>query len=221
MAPASRDRSILALRRWRCDRAAPAHAAVRTGTGNVYHLQRMRPLVEQRRSAMHTKAARGFSFFIREASDLAFAENAHLAPPRSYIGRIGRTAQPGWPSNIVPGPTRRYIDLEAHPSPAALTGRSHGRSLRILIFAAPASCLPRAASGLHDPLALGGEHSASSLQNLAGDLTGGDTTDGALRDPWKSVRRRPQDRLDQPPGIEVLRPAHHLFRPSLPRRSHE
>src|SRR5450759_923778 len=101
----------------------PPGAAGKQRARDVHHMRRARAFVNELRAAARTEAAHDFCGLVLVARDrgLALGDTEPLAPA-SDIGRIGRaTRAPARRGMIVPGPARRYVDLEADRAAQALT----------------------------------------------------------------------------------------------------
>src|ERR1700692_604366 len=115
----------------------PAGAPHKQRARDVDHMRRPRAFVNERRPAARAEAARGFCCAFLVAGDVGLAlGDAQTLAPASDIRRIGRAMRaPARGRMIVPGPARRYIDLEADAAAQALAvGRLAQRNRFWLLY---------------------------------------------------------------------------------------
>src|SRR4029453_3781344 len=94
----------------------PSCAAAEERARYVDHLRRVRPFVDERRSASGAEAPCPPGRLFLKACDLGFAlGHPEAAAPAADVGRIGRTMRPPARAGmVVPRPPRGNADLDLH-----------------------------------------------------------------------------------------------------------
>src|SRR5258708_36007011 len=100
----------------------PTSAAREQRAGNVDHVRRASAFVGDRRAATGTEAAHGFRRLVLVTRNRGLAlDDPEALAPAADIGGIGRAMRAAARRRmIMPGPARRYIDLETHLAAQAL-----------------------------------------------------------------------------------------------------
>src|SRR4029453_10195617 len=102
----------------------PTGAAREQRAGDVDHMRRARSFEDDRRAAVRAETSRGFGrrILIPREAGLAPGDTKTLAPA-SDIGCIGRAMRAAARGRmIVPGPSRRHVDLKGDLAAQALAG---------------------------------------------------------------------------------------------------